>query len=227
MKLFYELIMFDLDGTLVETAPEIADAVNDTLSRFNLPAVTQERVELWIGYGTHELLIEAVAFASGSDAATVRASESLKLIAAEFDKNYDQRCGTRSRLYPDVRTTLEKLRASGVRLAVTTNKERRYTNRVLDAHQLTSLFDRIVAGDTFHTKKPNPEGVRHCLVDFAVAPDRALFVGDSSIDVETARNAGIAVWAVSYGYNMGKPIAASAPDRVFGDFKCLVEGLTP
>ena len=218
----FDLILFDLDGTLIETAPEICDAVNDTLRRFDLPEVTQQQVTDWIGHGTRELLIQALAYSGKTDVAAVRASDSLALIAAEFDKHYQNRCGTRSHLYPQVRETLTELRARGVKLAVVTNKEGRYTATVLDAHQLMPLFDRVVSGDTLATKKPDPAGIQSCLAALKVPRHRALFVGDSSIDVATARNAGVAVWTLPYGYNMGQPIEACAPDRVIADCSALL-----
>jgi phosphoglycolate phosphatase len=222
MTCLFDLVMFDLDGTLVETAPEIADAVNDTLRRFDLPEVAQQQVNDWIGHGTRTLLIQALAFAGKTDVAAVSASDSLTLIAAEFDNNYQRRCGTRSRLYPQVSETLAALRRQGVKLAVVTNKESRYTRTVLDAHQLAPLLDCVVSGDSLPTKKPDPAGIQSCLAQFAVSPHRALFVGDSSIDVATARNAGVAVWALPYGYNMGQPIEACAPDRVIADCSALL-----
>lgn len=214
----FDLILFDLDGTLVETAPEIADAVNDTLARFGLSSVTQQQVNDWIGHGTRELLIQALAFTGKTTADTVRHADSFKLIEHEFGKHYQARCGTRSRLYPHVRETLHALRAAGVKLVVVTNKEGRYTQVVLDAHQMTPLFDRVISGDTLAVKKPDPTAVADCLQRFGVARERALFVGDSSIDVVTARNAGVTVWALPYGYNMGEPIEACGPDRVIPDF---------
>lgn len=217
-----DLAMFDLDGTLVATAGEIGDAVNDTLVRFDLPAASQRQVEGWIGHGTRELLIQALAAASKTGAEVVRASSALPLIAAEFDRCYQRRCGTRSQLYPQVRATLEALRARGVKLAVVTNKESRYTATVLDVHRLTPLFDRIVSGDSLPTRKPDPAGILSCLAQFGVPPGRALFVGDSSIDVATARHAGVRVWALPYGYNLGEPIAACAPDRVIADLSALL-----
>ncbi len=222
MSRSFDLIMFDLDGTLIETAPEICDAVNDTLRHFELPEVTQEQVNDWIGHGTRELLIQALAYSGNTNVAAVRASGSLVLRAAEFDKHYQRRCGTRSHLYPQVRETLTALRAQGVKLAVVTNKEGRYTATVLDAHQLMPLLDSVVSGDTLPTKKPNPAGIAHCLTQFDVPRERALFVGDSSIDVATARNAGVAVWALPYGYNMGQPIEDCAPDRVIADCSALL-----
>jgi phosphoglycolate phosphatase len=104
-----------------------------------------------------------------------------------------------------------------------TNKEGRYTRTVLDAHQLEPLFDRVVSGDSLSTKKPDPAGIQSCLDEFQVPATRALFVGDSSIDVATARNAGVPVWALPYGYNMGQPIEACKPDRVIADFSLLLK----
>lgn len=220
----FDLMLFDLDGTLIETAPEICDAVNDTLRQFRLPEVSQQQVNDWIGHGTRTLLIQALAFAGDTTVDTVRQSDSLALIAAEFDRHYLRRCGTRSHLYPQVREVLQALRAQGVKLAVVTNKESRYTTTVLDAHQLTPVFDRVVSGDTLATKKPDPAGIHSCLAQFQVECGKALFVGDSSIDVATARNAGVPVWVLPYGYNMGEPIEACAPDRVIADFTALLSG---
>jgi phosphoglycolate phosphatase len=221
----FDLVMFDLDGTLIETAPEICDAVNDTLNHFDLPAVSQQQVNDWIGHGTRELLISALAFARQTDVTTVRASDSLGSTAANFDRHYQRLCGTRSHLYPQVRETLSELKKRGVRLAVVTNKEARYTATVLDAHRLSPLFDRVISGDTMPRKKPDPMGIQSCLNEFGTPANRALFVGDSSIDVATARNAGVRVWALPYGYNMGQPIARSEPDRLIADCSALLESL--
>ena len=222
----YDLILFDLDGTLIETAPEIADAVNDTLNQFDLPPVSQQQVNDWIGHGTRTLLIQALAEVGHTTVEAVQGADNFQQIEAAFGKHYQQRCGTRSHLYPHVRATLQALRAVGVKLVVMTNKEGRYTQTVLDAHQLAPLFDRVISGDTLPVKKPNPAGIVDCLKQFGVSSDRALFVGDSSIDVATARNGGITVWALPYGYNMGEPIEACNPDRVIPYFSALTTSLS-
>mgnify|MGYP006303742479 FL=1 len=129
---------------------------------------------------------------------------------------------TASRPFPHVTAVLELLHARGVRLAVVTNKESRYTDTVLRAHGLHTRFDMVVSGDTLPSKKPDPTGVLHCLTHFGVAPAQALFVGDSSIDAATARKAGVAVWLLPYGYNMGQPIAACQPDRVIADVRDIL-----
>jgi len=218
----YDLILFDLDGTLIETAPEIADAVNDTLQAFDRPGVSQQQVNDWIGHGTRELLIQALAFTDHTTRDAVRQSASFVRIEQAFQVHYLKRCGTRSHLYPQVRETLEALKQRGVKRVVVTNKEDRYTRTVLDAHKLMPLFDRVISGDTLPVKKPDPMAIHDCLHRFGIKGERALFVGDSSIDVATARNAGIAVWALPYGYNMGQPIERAQPDRVIADLSALL-----
>jgi phosphoglycolate phosphatase len=217
----WDLVLFDLDGTLIETSPEIFDAVNDTMDSCGFAPVTQEQVNVWIGRGTRELLAQALAFTWQEDIANVRGSERFHAIEKVFSGHYAKRCGTRSHLYPHVREVLEELRANGVRLAVVTNKEDRYTQAILDSHALSPLFDRVVSGDTFPARKPDPAGVFACMEAFGATAARTLFVGESAIDVATARNAGVAVWALPYGYNMGEPIESCSPDRVIADFSAL------
>lgn len=209
-----DLVLFDLDGTLVETAPEICDAVNDTLQSLGLPAARLEQVEQWIGHGTEQLLQQALAQACGRDAASIPGSSLWRAARLRFAWDYERRCGTTSRLYPGAREVLETLGERGVRRALVTNKEQRFTLPVLRRHGLRACFERVVCGDTLPTKKPDPAGVLDCLHRFGVGAERALFVGDSSIDVATARNAGVRSWALTHGYNMGQPIAAARPDRV-------------
>lgn len=210
----FELFIFDLDGTLVETAPEIADAVNDTLAERGWSQVTQQQVNDWIGHGTLSLLLEAVASSTAQTVQAVKLSPDMGDLVAAYNRHYERRCGTRSALYPGVQQALDGLRALGKKLAIVTNKETRYTRAVMAAHNLDDAVDWVICGDTLPTKKPDPAGVLDCLKRFDIAPERALFVGDSSIDVATARNAGVAVWVLPYGYNMGQPIANCGADRL-------------
>ena len=216
------LVMFDLDGTLVATAPEILDAVNDTLQQFALRPVRQGQVESWIGLGAREVLARAVAASTGTSLPRVQASDSFAGIAAEFARHYERRCGTRSHLYPHVHTVLGELRRRRIKLAVVTNKEGRFTQGILKHHGVLPLFDLVVSGDSLPTKKPDPAGLVHCLNSFQVPAECALFVGDSRIDVAAARRAGVAIWAVTNGYNMGRPIAEHAPDRLIADLRPLL-----
>ncbi len=223
----FEAYFFDLDGTLVETAPEIADAVNDTLRYFDWPVVTQQQVNDWIGHGTKELLIMALASVTKSSVEAVRVSDDLKQALPIFDRYYQERCGTRSHLYPHVKEVLTRLRQQGSKLAVVTNKEGRYTDIVLRVHELTDLFDIVISGDSFPVKKPNPTSVQNCLARWNVLPQQALFVGDSSIDAQTARNANVPVWLLPYGYNMGQTVHSCQPDRVIANFSELLSSPEP
>lgn len=220
-----ELVLFDLDGTLVETGPEICDAVNGTLDSLQLPRASLQQVEDWIGHGTGHLLLQALAHATGRKPGAVHGSSLWGAAQRHFAVEYEQRCGTTSRLYPHAREVLRTLGERGVRRALVTNKEARFTQPVLRRHGLRQLLDRIVCGDTLTTRKPDPAGVHECLRAFGVDASRAVFVGDSSIDVATARNAGIPVWALTHGYNMGEPIAAAQPDRVLDSLAHILEGV--
>jgi len=223
----FDLVMFDLDGTLVETAPEIADAVNDLLRDQQLPEVPEHLIRAWIGHGTRELLLHAYTHATGLEEDTARRTGTLDILMPRFSAFYAARSGQRSRLYPDVLDTLRALRAAQVRSAVVTNKEQRFASQVLMAHGIRHYFDMVIAGDTLEAKKPDPLPVRYCLDAFKVRTDRALFVGDSEIDVATARAAGVPIWAVPYGYNHGKPIALAAPDRVIPTVAAVAQALQP
>lgn len=222
MTLPHQLIMFDLDGTLVETGMEIYAAVEDTLTQFTLTPVAREQVEGWIGRGSRELLIQVLMFSMSRSDAQVRGDERLAEIETQFGLHYQRHSGTTGRLYPRVRETLQALRAQGVKLAVVTNKDKLNTAVVLKKHDLQALFDLVIAGDTLPTRKPDPAGIAHCLSIFKISAAAALFVGDSVIDAEAARNAGVKVWLLPYGYNMNLPVQTAAPDRVIADLSALL-----
>jgi phosphoglycolate phosphatase len=114
---------------------------------------------------------------------------------------------------------LAQLQDLGVRRAIITNKERRFTERILERHRFTSMFDLVISGDTYAVKKPDPTVIYNCLHALNVGAGESLFVGDSSIDIATAKAAGVICWAVPYGYNMGQPIENSAPDRIVPTIK--------
>lgn len=210
----FGLVLFDLDGTLVDTAPDIADAVNAALADHGLPRVGDLWVRNRIGNGTRTLLRQAVSRDTDLDP-----------LVASFERHYATRCGKRGHLYPEAASTLTTLRNAGVRLALVTNKEARHAAFVLQVHGLDAAFDVRVFGDTLPVKKPSPEVVRYCLRTMRLTRRRALLVGDSAIDVRTARAAGIPVWAVTHGYNGGRPIEEEKPDRVLAGLQDLLEPL--
>jgi phosphoglycolate phosphatase len=205
--------MYDLDGTLLDTAGEIAHAVNLTLKDFGRAPVSEDDVRRWIGHGTGWLMQTAWKAAAG------KADASWDDVMARFHHHYDQTAGTTSTAFPYVLETLQKARDYGVRQAIVTNKERRFTERVLQKHGLQDAFDMVICGDSLSVKKPDPGVIEHCLATLGATAGEALFIGDSDIDVSTARAAGVTCWAVPYGYNKGRPIEESNPDRIVPDIR--------
>ena len=218
----YEIVSFDLDGTLVDTAAEIAEAANRALESQGLARREVGEITQLIGHGTRELVgaLHAAAVAAEPGVASRVRLESLQ---ASMDLHYAATTGTRAAPYGGTREALEKLRAADVRLACVTNKELRHARRVLELTGLQRYFALTIGGDSLPVKKPDAGVLRHVVAALGGEPARAGHVGDSRIDVEAARNAGLAAWAVPYGYNAGVPIAAARPERVFPDLLQLAE----
>lgn len=212
-------VLFDLDGTLIDTAPEIADAVNSALQRHGLPQVGLEQVREWIGHGARNLVDSAVAHHTGAEPDDAQADAVWK----DFELDYLEACGTSSRPYPGVREALDRLHDQGRLLAVLTNKEAAFTHKLLVRHELSPYFDLIVAGDTLPVRKPDPQVVLHVLHTMDAEQEDALLVGDSAVDVQLARNAGVAVWCVDYGYHHGELQGEHAPDRLIESIEEVAE----
>lgn len=211
-RMAIKMVSFDLDGTLVDTASEIALAVNRTLVDFGRAERPLPEIAQLIGAGAHELM--------GRLLARIDAAEALdsSRVLACFDQHYADTAGTLGKPYEGCHDTLQALRDDGVRLACVTNKELRHARRVLDANQLAGYFELVIGGDTLPCKKPDGAVLRHVLAAFDSTAAQAIHVGDSEVDIAAARHAGVAAWAVPWGYNAGRPVADAAPD-------CLLRSL--
>jgi phosphoglycolate phosphatase len=210
----WDLLSFDLDGTLVDTASEIAEAANRALQSHGIGRRPEAEIALLIGAGTHELIRRLLAARLADDArlaSTVRVDD----VLASMDEHYAATTGTAARPYPGCLESLQALKRAGLRLACTTNKELRHAVRVLHVTGLDGFFDLVVGGDSLPEKKPHASVLQHVARELGAAIGRSAHVGDSAIDVAAARNAGMAAWAVPYGYNAGRPIADAGPDRLF------------
>jgi phosphoglycolate phosphatase len=155
----YDAVFFDLDGTLIETAYELADAVNDTLEYFSLEKVEEERCKKWIGHGTKHLLLQAIAFSKNIDIKDVEKKVKFKEVYKYFRSKYFRRIGTRSWLFSDVLNVLKSLKENGIKVVVITNKEETFTKKLLQEHNLFPLLDLVIAGDTLSVKKPDPKTI--------------------------------------------------------------------
>ena len=134
-----------------------------------------------------------------------------------FVRHYAATAGTTCRAYPSAREAVARLRHAGVRLACVTNKDERYSRKVLAACAMENAFDLLVGGDTLAVKKPDARMLGHVVAALGGERASTVHVGDSHTDVEAARNAGVAAWAVPYGYNRGVPIEEAMPDRTCRD----------
>lgn len=218
----YELISFDLDGTLVDTASEIAEAANRALQSHGIARRPVAEITLLIGAGTRELMLKLLArcFLEQPElAARVQPGD----VLASMDEHYAITTGTSAVPYPGCRDALADIQAIGVRLACVTNKELRHARRVLEVNRLQGYFDLVIGGDSLEHKKPHASVLRHVAQQLGVDMTRVAHVGDSAIDVQAARNAGVAAWAVPYGYNAGAPIADAQPDLLFNSLPLVAD----
>ena len=208
-------LVFDLDGTIANTAGELTDALNDTFEQLSYPLVSESQVQKWIGGGAKELFTTALARVSGVSKANVATDAQFPRHLELFVASYSQRCATRAGLYLGAKELLHALPSLGIPCALLTNKESCYVQPLLAFLGIEHCFDLVLCGDTVTHRKPHPVGLVTCAQHFKIsACEEMVFVGDSWIDVATARAAGIAMWACSYGYNRGQPIENEAPDRV-------------
>lgn len=198
-----ELVMFDLDGTLVDSAPDIAAIVNDILEEERLPQVSLPLIRSWIGYGARHTVSTAYIYSSaraGKDHPLEPSSLIFDRLMARYAELHSANCGVRSRVYPGVTEALEQLHKLSVQLAVVTNKEECFARELLLRIGLARWFSTVIGGDTLPTRKPDPAPLRHCMAVHRVSADRALMLGDSAIDVKAAHAAGVRAVLVRHGY---------------------------
>ncbi len=205
-----ELILIDLDGTLVDSVPDLAWAVDRMMTHLGRPAHGADKVRNWVGNGVERLVKRALTEDLHAEPEAALFARALPV----FMDYYHQANGKYSRLFPGVEGGLAALAAQGYRLACVTNKAEAFTLPLLEALGVLGRFELVVSGDTTAHKKPHPEPLLHAARHFGIAPAQGLMVGDSMHDVEAARNAGFQVVAVSYGYNHGEDIRAAGPDAV-------------
>src|SRR5690606_26644588 len=194
LGLSFRHLIFDLDGTLIDSVGDLVASANATLERLRLPPQDPHTIAGFIGEGARRLVERALrAAGASSDRATV--DEALAL----FLEIYGAHLLDTTVAYPGIEALLERLRAADVRLSVLTNKPRGFAARILDGLGLASRFGAVLGGDSLPTRKPDPAGLRRLIDDAGVPVEETLVVGDSLVDVETARNAKVAVCAVSWG----------------------------
>jgi phosphoglycolate phosphatase len=212
------LVMFDLDGTLVDSVPDLAAAIDQTLVLLGLPAAGIEQVRDWVGNGARVLVRRALAGGLQHEHIDeARGEQALELFMQLYATSHGL-----TRVYPGVREALDWLREQKVELAIVTNKPERFVAPLLDEKGLGGYFRWIIGGDTLPQQKPDPAALRHVLQLARIEAGQALFIGDSRNDVLAAKAAGVACVALTYGYNHGRPIAEENPARVLDNLRELL-----
>ncbi len=208
---------FDLDGTLVDSAPGLADAVDMALKDMGLPAAGVERISTWIGNGADVMVERAVRWAEGD-----MSPAALQRVRDKFDHYYADTAAGGSRLYPQVKETLAALHAQGLPLGLITNKPTPFVAPLLASLGIESYFSVVIGGDDVVQKKPHPAPIYLMLAQLGLRASELVFVGDSRNDIQAAQAAGCRCVGLTYGYNYGESIALSKPDSVLDHFADLL-----
>lgn len=203
-------VLIDLDGTLVDSLPDIACAVNAMREELGHPMLPVKRIAAYVGKGV-DVLVHRALTETMDDQAPVDKFERGK---QSFSRHYSKVNGNESRVYPGVQQALEDLRGKGMPLACVTNKPRSFTMQLLERKGLKAAFTAIVSGDDTQNKKPHGEPMLHACQLLGVAGSDATVIGDSENDVLSARAAGCHVIVVETGYNEGKPVADLNADAI-------------
>lgn len=203
-------VIFDLDGTLVDSVPDLGASVDALMAELGRPAPGIATVKNWVGNGVEKLVERAL---TGELDGRTNPRELTRCVA-RFLEIYRENNGKHSTLYPTVAHTLQHLSDAELALAVVTNKPAAFTVPLLHSLGVAHFFSVLVSGDTLEQKKPHPAPVRFALRELHVNVADALFVGDSIHDVTAGKAAGVPVVCVSYGYNHGADIRTARPDAV-------------
>lgn len=209
----FSAVVFDLDGTLVDSAPDLCGVVNHMLAEHDRPLLSLNDIRKMVGDGAAKLIERGFSATGGLPAP-------LPELTKRFLEVYETRLAQETRPFPGVVDTLEHLKAAGLRLGVCTNKPTGLTKQLLDALDLARFFGSVVGGDV-PARKPDPRHVHMVLDALGARPDSSLMVGDSANDVAAGRGAGLKVFVVPFGYTMTPPAALGA-DIVLERFEELV-----
>ena len=214
-----KLLAIDLDGTLVDSAPDIAHCLGRALEAIGYAPPGEARTRVWIGDGLETLLSRAIAHGGGEREPTASSEARHQAALAAFLDCYRDNLFVRSRLYPGVRETLDALRARGMKLCCVTNKRYAFSHELLVEAGIRDYFDPLLGGDSLPEKKPSPLQLKVAAETVGVAANAAVLVGDSHQDLRAARAAGYGFVLASYGY--GKidetELAGSPRIRSFAD----------
>jgi phosphoglycolate phosphatase len=208
-------LLFDLDGTLIDSTADLAAAGNWLRDREGLDPLSAEQIGSYVGDGAETMVRRLLGRHEGD----------LEGLVDDYKKYYSEHCLDQTRLYPGVGSTLEQLRARGYKMAVVTNKPERISRRILDGLNVGACFGSVIGGNTCVNKKPHPEPLRMACGHLGLAPAAFVMVGDSRVDVEAGHNAGMPSVAILGGIGAQDLLHAAAPELLLERFTDLLDFL--
>jgi phosphoglycolate phosphatase len=212
LKMPLEALIFDLDGTLVDTAPDLLHATNHVLSIIDRPPVDMSQLRGFVGHGAMNLIERGITASGPSvDAAT------LKQLHGRFLEYYGEHIAVASVMFDGLAELLDRARSTGLKLGVCTNKVENLSVKLLTELGVIDRFAAVVGGDTLPLMKPDPAPYREVAMRLGVAPLNSLMFGDSETDIRTAQNAGVPVIAVTFGYT-AEPVQCFNPTHVIDHY---------
>ena len=216
-----EVILFDLDGTLIDSVPDLALAVNHMLGALNRETFSEDTIRYWVGNGAQMLVKRALSGQTEIDEALDQNlfEKALGIFLTFYGQNLSDNTDT----YPNVSTTLSALKGKGYRLVIVTNKPFDFVGPILKGLKLDELFDFIVGGDSLDKKKPDPLPLLHACEHMNASVEQCVMVGDSKNDLLAANTCGMQSVGVTYGYNYGEDIGIYNPTCIINDFSELNE----
>ncbi|PIE47764.1 MAG: phosphoglycolate phosphatase [Gammaproteobacteria bacterium] len=216
-----QLLIFDLDGTLIDSVPDIAEATNAMLTELGLQTFGVNDVRHWVGNGSRKLIERALRCAKDAEPTTAQVDEAQAL----FFEQYAKQTALYTTAYKGVSEGLKQLKDHGYTMALATNKPYRYVPTILDFFGWTDFFAISLGGDSFSEKKPNPVALNHVCEQLNIPVENSYMIGDSLNDIYAGQNAGMDTIGLSYGYNYGQDIRDFNPTHVFDTFGEMVEFL--
>lgn len=211
-KRAFDLVVFDLDGTLIDSSPDIILSAKHVIEKFSLPKREDAFIADCIGGGARALVKKCAGDVS---------QDLLEAATEEFMRYYQQNCAVKSCLYEGVAETLEKLKDSGVTMAVATMKVRQATLKMLEDYHIDHYFSAVVTMDDVLKGKPDPECIQKILRERNFDQSQAIIVGDSPADINAGVNAGVKTCAVTYGFGAADTLAGLSPDYMIDKFGSL------
>ena len=213
-----KLLIFDLDGTLIDSVPDLAIAVNYMLTQFGYKTADETTIHTWVGNGAQTLVKRALT----AQAETFNEAQFNKALTI-FLNYYAEHACVKTKAYPHVASTLKKLHQQGYKMAIVTNKPFQFIEPILKGLSLDEYFNYHVGADSLAKKKPDPEPLLHVCEKLGFSVEDSIMIGDSKNDIIAAKNANMDAVGVTYGYNYGEDIMIYKPDVVIDDFANIMD----